>query len=70
MMKMFSPEPSETWPSSLSMIASSKPAVSASVLARAELMYAPVTLARTGIDWSSVRRQDEVTTCTPPVVSR
>ena len=34
-MKMFSPLPSETWPFSLSMIASSKPFAFASVLARA-----------------------------------
>jgi len=38
-MKMFSPGPSVTWPAMLSMIPSSYPALSASILASPELMY-------------------------------
>ncbi len=63
--KMFSPDPSETMPSSVSITASSYPVRRASCLARIELRYWPVPLATgTKLDWE-IRRHDEIRTRIP-----
>jgi len=56
-MNRFSALPSDTCPSFVSTIASSKPASWASVFASAAFTYEPVILLRAGIALSSTRRQ-------------
>ncbi len=55
---MFSPVPSHTWPSMFSRMASSKPEASASVLAKMEFKYRPLSLNRTGTIVSSIRLKE------------
>ena len=67
--KMFSAEPSETWPSSERTSASSKPLSIASLLLKAGFTYEPTIFARDGIAGSDVRRQETVPIRTPTFVS-
>ena len=53
----FSPEPSARKPCSFSRMASSKPALSASILASCELRYCPEALAAAGTVFGPMRRQ-------------
>ena len=62
--------PSETCPSPVSRMASSKPASWASAMARAALMYPPVALARAGMALSSLRRHPETVRDSPLVMSK
>ncbi len=63
--KTFSPEPSARKPCSFRRIASSKPALSASIFASCEFRYCPDALAAAGTVFGPIRRHDEVVTRTP-----